>query len=89
MKRDQEVQNLALTLVLAVAGLAVAGFAILAMYLLADELYSTVVAVICALLMLVPCISLIVMVIVNQKATMFLQSRGVKVGFLGTSPDKI
>jgi hypothetical protein len=47
------------------------------------------VGVLCAALRIVPCISLIVLLVVNQNATSFLQRNGVRVGFLGTNPDNI
>ncbi len=58
-------------------------------YLLAAELINAGIGVLCAILMFVPCISLIVLLVINQKATAFLQSNGIRVGFLGTSPDNI
>jgi hypothetical protein len=39
--------------------------------------------------MIVPCISLITLLVVNQKATTYLQQHGVKVGLLGASPNSI
>jgi hypothetical protein len=64
-------------------------FAVFAVFKLAQELSGTAVAVICAILMFMPCISLITLLIVNQKATGFLQSQGIKVGFMGTDPNNI
>jgi hypothetical protein len=57
---------------------------------LANEVYSsTGVGIACAVLMLVPCISLITLLVVNGKATTFLQQRGIKVGFMGVNPNTI
>jgi len=84
--RDGEV--LAPLLILGLAFVVVL-IAVASIALLANELYGTGLAVLCAVLMFVPCISLITMLIVNQKATGFLQSHGVKVGFLGVNPDRI
>lgn len=64
-------------------------FAIVSIFLLANELMHTAVAVICGALMCVPCVSLIMLLIVNQKATGFLQAHGVPVGFLGADPNRI
>jgi hypothetical protein len=38
---------------------------------------------------LVQLVSLITLLIVNGKATTFLQQHGIKVGFMGTNPDTI
>lgn len=64
-------------------------FAMIAIFLLAKELINTGVAVLCAILMIAPCISLIVLLVVNQKATSYLQRNGIRVGFFGTNPDTI
>lgn len=69
--------------------LPIALFAMVAIALLANELYNVAAAVICALLMLVPCISLITLLVVNGGATKYLQQRGVKVGFMGANPNLI
>jgi len=71
-----------LALVIAVA-------AMVAIFLLAKEVYNVVVGVLCAILMVFPCISLLTLAIVNSKATAYLQQRGVKVGFMGVNPDTI
>lgn len=73
-------------LVLALAG---GLFAIIAIFQLAKELSGPGLGVFCAILMIMPCISLLVLLIINQKATTFLQNNGVRVGFLGTNPDSI
>lgn len=71
------------------AALAIAVFSIVAMFLLANTLHNPVVGVLCAILMVVPCLSLITLLIINQQATAFLKSRGVRVGFLGADPNSI
>jgi uncharacterized membrane protein len=68
-------------------GLAI--FSMVAVFLLAKELLHIVVAVICTVLMLIPCISLLTLVIVNGRATRLLQQHGVKVGLMGANPDLI
>jgi hypothetical protein len=60
-----------------------------AVFLLAKELLHIVIAVLCTILMLVPCVSLLVLLVVNGRATKFLQTRGVKVGFMGANPHTI
>jgi len=61
----------------------------LAAFLLAWELYNVVIGVICAVLMPIPCIALLTLLIINGKATRFLQQRGVKVGLMGVNPNTI
>lgn len=69
--------------------LPVAIFAMVAIFLLAKELYNVGVAILCAALMIVPCISLITLLIVNGRATAFLKAQGVNVGFMGANPSSI
>ena len=85
--RNQD--NLAVSLGVGVAALAIAVFAMVAIFLLAKELYNVGLAVLCAILMIVPCISLITLLVVNGKATAYLQQHGIKVGFMGTNPNQI
>lgn len=61
----------------------------LAIFFLAQEVYSTAVAVVSVVCMILPCVSIIVLLMVNQKATTYLQQHGVKVGFLGVDPKSI
>jgi hypothetical protein len=81
--------GLGVALAILVAVLAIAAFSVTAMFLLANTLHNSVVGVICAVLMFLPCISLITLLIVNGQATSFLSSRGVKVGFMGVDPNTI
>jgi uncharacterized membrane protein len=69
--------------------LAIAIFSMVAVFLLAKELLNIVIAVICTVLMLIPCISLLTLLIVNGRATKLLQKHGVKVGLMGANPDLI
>ncbi len=75
--------------VLSLLFLGIAIFSMVAVFLLARELLHIVIAVICTVLMLVPCISLLTLVIVNGRATRLLQKHGVKVGLMGANPDLI
>lgn len=77
------------SLVILVAALAVIAFSITSMFLLANTLHNPIVGVLCACLMIIPCVSLITLLIINQQATTFLTSRGVKVGFMGVDPNSI
>ena len=58
-------------------------------FLLAIKVYSTGVGVLLGILTLVPCIGLIVLLIVNGKATAILKQNGIKVGLLGADLSQI
>jgi hypothetical protein len=60
-----------------------------AVFLLANEVYNAIVATLCAILMIVPCISLLTLLVVNGKATAYLQQNGIRVGFMGANPNAI
>ncbi len=81
--------GLGVTLLLLTLTLVVLVIAVSSIFMLARELYDTGPAILCALLMFVPCISLITLLVVNQKATAYLQEHGVKVGFMGANPNSI
>ena len=57
--------------------------------MLAKEFLSTGAAVACAILMIIPFAGLITLLVINQKATKYLQGRGVRVGLLGANPNNI
>ena len=57
--------------------------------LLAANVYnSTLVGIINGLLCLIPCIGIIVLLIVNFRATRYLKEHGIKVGFMGAKRDQ-
>jgi len=56
-------------------GLPVVLFGMVAIFLLAREVYNVAVGIVCAILMIVPCISLLALLVVNGKATSHLQAR--------------
>lgn len=58
-------------------------------FLLATKVYSTGMGVLLGILTLIPCVGLIVLLIINAKATGTLQRHGVRVGFLGASSSDI
>lgn len=64
-------------------------FQLVAIFLLANEVYGTGIAIFCSLLMFLPCISLITLLVINQKAIALLQGGGIKVGFFGVDPKTI
>lgn len=55
-------------------------------FLLSTKVYGTVQGIIFAILTLIPCIGLIVLLIINSKATNILKANGIKVGLLGANP---
>jgi hypothetical protein len=54
-------------------------------FLLATKVYSTGLGILLGLLTLIPCVGLIVLVIINGKATAVLKAHGIRVGLLGAS----
>ena len=65
---------------LAVAYLPVGITATVFVFLLATKVYSTSTGVVYALLTLLPCISLIILLVINGKATSILKENGIRVG---------
>lgn len=57
--------------------------------LLAKQFWHIVIAILCGVMMWVPFASLVVLIVLNQKATRFLQQWGIKVGLLGANPGRI
>lgn len=58
-------------------------------FLLAIELYSTAVGVLLAVLTLVPCVGLIVLLLINSRASERLTSSGIRVGLLGADMSQV
>lgn len=58
-------------------------------FLLSTKVYGTVQGIIFAIFTLIPCIGLIVLLIINSKATNILKANGIKVGLLGANPADI
>jgi ABC-type enterochelin transport system permease subunit len=58
-------------------------------FLLAIKVYSTVVGVLLGFLALIPFIGLLVLLIVNGKATRTLKQKGIAVGLLGADLSQI
>ncbi len=69
-------------LVAAIAGLVF-------VFLLSTKVYGTGAGVILGILTLIPCIGLIVLLVINQKATGVLRQNKIKVGLLGADPNSI
>lgn len=58
-------------------------------FLLAIKLFGTSLGIVLGILTLVPLLGLIVLLVVNGKATRLLKNYGVKVGLLGANPAEI
>lgn len=58
-------------------------------FLLATKVYNTGTGAVLGILTLIPCIGLIVLLIINGKATSILKENGVHVGFFGASSSDI
>jgi uncharacterized membrane protein len=58
-------------------------------FLLAIKVYSTAVGILLGILTLVPCVGLIVLLMVNGKATGILKQNGISVGLLGADLSQI
>ena len=72
-----------LRLFLAIPAIGVILTATVFVFLLATKVYSTGIGVLLGILTLIPCIGLIVLLIINAKATTVLKRHGVAVGLLG------
>jgi hypothetical protein len=79
----QVVLPLEAQLFMGIAVLASAVVATVFVFMLALKMYSTGAGIVLGLLTLIPCIGLITLLIINQKATRLLRKRGYKVGLLG------
>jgi hypothetical protein len=53
---------------------------------MARALYGTAIAIVCGLLLFVPCVGLITLLVLNNRATHQLRAAGLKVGLLGADP---
>jgi hypothetical protein len=73
-----------------IAMLTTATLAVVPVFLLVKKVSDSAVgAVLCAMMMCVPCICVLFLLIASQMATSYLQQHGVKVGFLGINPNRI
>jgi hypothetical protein len=78
-----------LVLVIGLAILAVGVTSAVFVFMLAIALYGTGAGIILGILTLIPIVGLIVLLIVNGKATSILRAHGIKVGLLGADPRQI
>lgn len=75
--------------VLGIMSLAMFLFMTVAIVLMSKQFWHIAVVVICGLLMWVPGVSLITLLVVNWKATRYLQQFGINVGLLGADYKRI
>ena len=78
-----------LRIFLALVAVPVVLTAVVFVFLFATKVYSTALGVLLGLLVLVPCIGLIVLVVINQKAISILKDHGIPVGFFGASTSDV
>ena len=58
-------------------------------FLLSTKVYSTGVGILLAILTVVPCLGLLVLLIINAKATTILRQNGLRVGLMGADTSQI
>ncbi len=58
-------------------------------FMLAIRLFGTAAGIVLGILAIIPCIGLIILLVVSQRATSVLRSRGIRVGLLGANPSSI
>jgi hypothetical protein len=75
--------------VLVVAGLIAAFAMFIFMVILAVQVYNVIGGILLGLLMLIPLLNLLVVLMVNGKATEIIRSNGFKVGIMGADLDEI
>jgi hypothetical protein len=78
-----------LRIVLGLVALGVTITATVFVFMLSLALYGTAAGIVLGLLTLIPLIGLIVLLIVNGKATNILREHGIRVGLLGANPNQI
>ena len=57
--------------------------------LLAIQLYGIVGGILMGVLTLVPCLGLLLLLLINEKATRVLRQNGIRVGLLGADPSQL
>ena len=82
-------QPFPVSLVVPAVALPVVVFMIASIFMLTQQLKNAGLAVLCSVLMFVPCVSLIVLLVVNQMATSFPKANGIRVGFFGADASSI
>jgi hypothetical protein len=80
---DGEAAVLPVQLLLSLGLIVISLVGVMFVFLLAINVYSTVVGVLLGILSLIPCLGLLILLIVNGKATSILRRNNIKIGFLG------
>jgi hypothetical protein len=57
--------------------------------LLGIRVYGVVLGILFGLFVFFPCLGLVILLLMNQRATSYLQQHGIEVGFMGADPDAI
>ncbi|RMF36911.1 MAG: hypothetical protein D6753_18605 [Planctomycetota bacterium] len=82
----ESIGALIMLLLVGVAALGIVVFILVAVAMLANAMHGPVMAVLYCVAMLIPCVGLILLVVLNARATNYLKKHGVKVGLLGADP---
>jgi asparagine N-glycosylation enzyme membrane subunit Stt3 len=76
--------------IIAQIGVGIAGIVgLVFVFLLSTKIYGTGAGILLGMLTLIPCVGLIVLLIINQRATTVLRQNGIRVGLLGADPNAI
>jgi hypothetical protein len=78
-----------LSVLFAVAGFAASVTGMVFVFMLAIRIYNTGLGIVLGILTLIPLLGLIVLLVVNGKATKILRENNIRVGILGAKPDQI
>jgi hypothetical protein len=75
--------------IVGVIDIVVAIVALIVIYQLAAKVYSPALGVVFAVTQCIPCVGLIMLLVVNGKATTMLQSQGIRVGLMGADMSQL
>lgn len=79
----------AITWLAGILGFVAVVAAVVSVFMLGIKVYSTGVGIVLGILTFVPLVGLIVMLVLNGKATSILKARGIKVGLMGANPSTV
>jgi hypothetical protein len=79
----------AVAMLISLTQIAVTIYVVVAIFRLAMAVYGIGLAIVLAVFAIIPFVSLLLLLMVNQKATSYLQTHGIKVGFMGVNPNSI
>ena len=75
--------------IIGVIDIVVAIVALIVIYQLAARVYSPVLGIVFAVTQCIPCVGLIMLLVVNGKATSLLQAEGIRVGLMGADMSQL